>query len=198
MLMKKYFILFIMAAVTSLVGAQTSILGLNFGSDYDVVYSQLADRFGSASVTKLDGEHIQVKDFDYTIEDVKVNNITCTFSYIDGEHHLCSIAFTSEPYVLSYESDKSKINDFNGYAVRVSNKIAVELNKKYKVSGVEKRINTAKPWTTLYRFSVDENVTGVIAAYFNATKKLMLQNGTSFARLTYTDSRYVKNKIDEL
>jgi hypothetical protein len=100
--------------------------------------------------------------------------------------------------VLSYESDKNKINDFNSYAVRVSNKVAVELNKKYKVSGVEKRINTAKPWTTLYRFNVDENVNGVIAAYFSATKKLMLQNGTSFARLTYTDSRYVKNKIDEL
>ena len=92
----------------------------------------------------------------------------------------------------------SKIRDFNGYAVRISNQIAIELNKKYKVTGVEKRLNMSKPWTTLYRFNVDENVSGVIAAYFNATKKLMLQNGTSFARLTYTDKRYVKNKIDEL
>ena len=187
-----------MASISTLVMAQTTILGLEFGSDYDVVFDQLSDRFGKNAVVKIDGEHIQVKDMVYNVNDIKINNITCTFSYIDGEHHLYSIAFTSEPYVLSYESDNSKIRDFNGYAVRISNQIALELNKKYKVTGVEKRLNMSKPWTTLYRFNVDENVTGVIAAYFHATKKLMLQNGTSFARLTYTDKRYVKNKIDEL
>ena len=197
-MLKNFTLFFLMTAVTSLAGAQSTILGLEFGSDYDEVFNALSDRFGTLAVNKLDGEHIQVKDFEYSIEDVKVNNITLTFSYIDGEHHLASISFTSEPYVLSYESDRNKIRDFDGYAVRISNKVALILNKKYKVTGVEKRIDTSKPWTMLYKFNVDENVNGTIAAYFKATKKLMMQSGTSFARLTYTDRRFAKKGIDEL
>lgn len=196
--MKKLLLISFLTAMATLLSAQTSILGLDFGSDYEDVYKLLTDRFGKASVIKSDGEHIQVKDIDYEVEEVKINNITCTFSYIDGEHHLCSIAFTSDPYMLSYESEGAKIREFNGYAVGVSNKLAIALNKKYKVSCVAKKLDMSKPWTTLYRFNVDENVSGTIAAYFHAVKKLMLQSGTSFARLTYTDSRYVKNKIDEL
>ena len=57
--------------------AQTTILGLEFGSDYDAVFDQLSDRFGKNAVMKIDGEHIQVKDMVYNVNDIKINNITC-------------------------------------------------------------------------------------------------------------------------
>lgn len=178
--------------------ADSSILGLEFGCDYESVYNALSNRFGKSNVEKPDGEHIIVRNIDYTLDDVHINNIHCAFSYIDNSHHLCSIALTTVAMVLSYESDAEKIKAFNSYAVKQCNMLATKLHEKYAVSTVAKKLDTSSPWTVLYSFKVDENVSGHISAFFHAQKKLMMQTGSTFARIVYTDNRYMKNKLDEL
>lgn len=178
--------------------AETNILGLEFGSEYDVVYNAMVDRFGDGNVFKTDGEHIMIKNIEYAVDDVNVQSISCTFSYIDGKHYLFSIALNTEALVMSYESDQEKLKNFNSYAVGQCNALAQSFNSKYKVTNVSKKINPEKKWTLLYKFDVDENVSGMIMAFFAVTKKLMMESGSTFARVVYVDSRYKKESLAEL
>lgn len=191
--MKRVFFTSLFLTVAFMLNAQTYTMGLDFGSDYETVYSKMKDKFGSAPVEKADGEHIYIKDIDYPLDGVQIKIITLLFSNIDGKHYLSSIAYNTEAMVMVYETDAAKIGEFNKYAVKQCNALAVKINERYKVANVAKKVDVSRQWTKLYTFNVDDNVTGEISAFFNAKKKLVAQSGTTFARIAFTDLRYAKD-----
>ncbi len=188
--MKKILLTFLFASLMFVLNAQTSLLGIDFGCDYETAYSKLTEKFGSSSVSTTDGEKINVTDVVFSLEGVDIKIITLSFSNINGKYYLYSIAFNTDAMVLVYETDAQKISEFNKFAVQKCNAYAIKMNEKYKVSTLSKKIITTQPWTKFYVFNVDENVKCEISAYFKAERKLVAQSGTTFARITYTDARY--------